>query len=387
MRASTPSRSPWRTGSAAAGPAVTAGAGQPVLRAQHLSKSYHSPVLRDLDLDVEQGQFVAIMGPSGSGKSTLLHCLSGMDRPDAGSVLLGGQEITSLSEKELAALRLTRFGFVFQQAHLLTTLCLLDNIVLPGFLAGLRPRPEVTARGEELMERMGIDELATSGVTEVSGGQLQRAGICRALINDPGIVFADEPTGALNSATALQILDLLGEIHASGTTLVMVTHDSQVAARADRVLVLVDGQITEALLLGRYDDLRGGLRGLGPVALTHRLGDCGRGGPLVLLVALAVPAASAAASSGLAHHVSSRKGAHRVCFRRTGRRPRCASQAGSRTSTGRARGPWCLNSATRRLPGANPATTRCSAVFAEACSRRPSGASALSRTSASRGWP
>ena len=107
------------------------------------------------------------------------------------------------------------------------------------------------------MERMGIAKLATSGVTEVSGGQLQRAGICRALINDPGIVFADEPTGALNSATALQILDLLGEIHASGTTLVMVTHDAQVAARADRVLVLVDGQITEDLPLGRYEETDG----------------------------------------------------------------------------------------------------------------------------------
>ena len=253
MRASTPPR----TGSAVAQSAVPAGDGQPALRARHLSKSYHSPVLRDLDLEVEQGQFIAIMGPSGSGKSTLLHCLSGMDRPDAGSVLLGGTDITSLNEKELAALRLTRFGFVFQQAHLMTTLCLLDNIVLPGFLAGLRPRPEVTARGKELMERMGIADLAASGVTEVSGGQLQRAGICRALINDPGIVFADEPTGALNSTTALQILDLLGEIHTSGTTLVMVTHDSQVAARADRVLVLVDGRITEDLLLGRYEEADG----------------------------------------------------------------------------------------------------------------------------------
>ena len=107
------------------------------------------------------------------------------------------------------------------------------------------------------MERMGIAELAASGVTEVSGGQLQRAGICRALINDPGIVLADEPTGALNSATALQILDLLGEIHASGTTLVMVTHDAQVAARADRVLVLVDGQIAEDLPLGRYEEADG----------------------------------------------------------------------------------------------------------------------------------
>ncbi|WP_314210745.1 ABC transporter ATP-binding protein [uncultured Actinomyces sp.] len=237
--------------STAAKPVAPPGS-QPVLRAQHLSKSYHSPVLRDLDVGIEPGQFVAIMGPSGSGKSTLLHCLSGMDRPSAGSVLLGDTEITTMSEKELAALRLTRFGFVFQQAHLMTTLCLLDNIVLPGFLAGLRPRPEITARGEELMESMGIADLAASGVTEVSGGQLQRAGICRALINDPGIVFADEPTGALNSTTALQILDLLGQVHASGTTLVMVTHDAQVAARADRVLVLVDGRIEEDLALGRY---------------------------------------------------------------------------------------------------------------------------------------
>ena len=237
--------------STAAKPVAPPGS-QPVLRAQHLSKSYHSPVLRDLDVGIELGQFVAIMGPSGSGKSTLLHCLSGMDRPSAGSVLLGDTGITTMSEKELAALRLTRFGFVFQQAHLMTTLCLLDNIVLPGFLAGLRPCPEITARGEELMESMGIADLAASGVTEVSGGQLQRAGICRALINDPGIVFADEPTGALNSTTALQILDLLGQVHASGTTLVMVTHDAQVAARADRVLVLVDGRIEEDLAPGRY---------------------------------------------------------------------------------------------------------------------------------------
>ncbi|ALC98819.1 ABC transporter ATP-binding protein [Actinomyces sp. oral taxon 414] len=249
MHTSTPSSTMTKSGSA-----------PPVLRARGLSKSYRSPVLDNLDLDIEQGQFVAIMGPSGSGKSTLLHCLSGMDRPSGGSVLLGDTEITSLSEKELAALRLTRFGFVFQQAHLMPTLCLLDNIVLPGYLAGLRPRPEITARGRRLMERMGISEQAASGVTEVSGGQLQRAGICRALINDPGIVFADEPTGALNSATALQILDLLGQVHASGTTLVMVTHDARVAARADRVLVLVDGCIAEDLALGEYEEARAAQR-------------------------------------------------------------------------------------------------------------------------------
>ena len=249
MRTPTPSSTMTRSGST-----------PPALRARGLSKSYRSPVLDNLDLDIEQGQFVAIMGPSGSGKSTLLHCLSGMDRPSGGSVLLGDTEITSLSEKELAALRLTRFGFVFQQAHLMPTLCLLDNIVLPGYLAGLRPRPEITARGRSLMERMGIADLADNGVTEVSGGQLQRAGICRALINDPGIVFADEPTGALNSATAQQILDLLGQVHASGTTLVMVTHDARVAARADRVLVLVDGSIAEDLALGEYEEARAAQR-------------------------------------------------------------------------------------------------------------------------------
>ena len=233
-------------------PAAPVDGAGPALRARGLSKSYDTPVLDGVDLDIEAGQFVAIMGPSGSGKSTLLHCLSGMDRPTSGSVLLERTDIAALDEKELAALRLSRFGFVFQQAHLLTTLCLLDNIVLPGYLAGLRPRPEVEARGRDLMERMGIAELAGSDVTEVSGGQLQRAGICRALINEPRIVFADEPTGALNSATAVQILDLLGEIHASGTTLIVVTHDAQVAARADRVLLLVDGAVVEDLTLGRY---------------------------------------------------------------------------------------------------------------------------------------
>ena len=229
---------------------------RPVLRARGLTKSYDAPVLENLDLDIEHSQFVAIMGPSGSGKSTLLHCLSGMDRPSGGSVLLGDTDLAALDERELSALRLSRFGFVFQQAHLLSTLCLLDNIVLPGFLASLRPRQEVEARGRKLMERMGISELAGNDITEVSGGQLQRAGICRALINEPGVVFADEPTGALNSATAAQILDLLGEIHASGTTLVVVTHDAQVAARADRVLLLVDGAVVEDLALGRYQEAR-----------------------------------------------------------------------------------------------------------------------------------
>lgn len=232
----------------------TNGGAAPALSARRLTKSYGAPVLEDLDLDIADGEFVAVMGPSGSGKSTLMHCLSGMDRPDSGRVVARGREITGLGEKELASLRLTEFGFVFQQAHLMATLNLLDNIVLPGFLAGLRPRDEVVGRGRALMEQMGIGECASSGVTEVSGGQLQRAGICRALINDPAVLFADEPTGALNHSAATSILDLFGRVHASGTTMVVVTHDARVAARADRVLVLVDGRIVEDLRLGPYEE-------------------------------------------------------------------------------------------------------------------------------------
>lgn len=231
-----------------------------VLLARGLTKTYQSPVLDNLDVDILTGQFVAIMGPSGSGKSTLMHCLSGMDHPTSGSVLFDDTDLATLNEQELAALRLSRFGFVFQQPHLLSTLNLLDNIILPGYLAGLRPRPEVIERGKELMRRMGIANLAESDITEVSGGQLQRAGICRALINDPGVVFADEPTGALNSKTAAQILDLMGEIHNAGTTLIVVTHDAQVAARADRVLLLVDGAIVEDLGLGKYQPEAGAKR-------------------------------------------------------------------------------------------------------------------------------
>lgn len=230
------------------------GGATPALSARRLNKYYGTPVLAGLDLDIADGEFVAIMGPSGSGKSTLMHCLSGMDRPDSGTVTVRGREITGLEEKELASLRLTEFGFVFQQAHLMATLNLLDNIVLPGFLAELRPRDEVVGRGRALMEEMGIGECASSGVTEVSGGQLQRAGICRALINDPAVLFADEPTGALNHSAATSILDLFGRVHASGATMVVVTHDARVAARADRVLVLVDGGIVEDLRLGPYEE-------------------------------------------------------------------------------------------------------------------------------------
>ena len=204
----------------------------PILEAIDITKDYDSRVLHGLNVAIEAGSFVAIMGPSGSGKTTFLHILSGLDRPTGGTVKADGEELTGMKEKDLAALRLRRLGFVFQNPHLLRTLCLLDNIALPGFLAGDKPREEIVARARGLMASMGISELESSDVAEVSGGQLQRASICRALINDPEI--------------------LIGEIRARGTTVVLVTHDPMVAVRADRVLVLVDGKITDDVALGRY---------------------------------------------------------------------------------------------------------------------------------------
>ncbi len=238
----------------------------PILEAIDITKDYDTRVLHGLNVAIEPGSFVAIMGPSGSGKTTFLHILSGLDRPTGGTVKIlsgldrptggtvkaSGEELTGMKEKDLAALRLRRLGFVFQNPHFLRPLCLLDNIALPGFLAGDEPREEIVARARGLMASMGISELESSDVAEVSGGQLQRASICRALINDPEIVIGDEPTGALNSASAAQVLDIMGEIRARGTTVVLVTHDPTVAVRADRVLVLVDGKITDDVALGRY---------------------------------------------------------------------------------------------------------------------------------------
>lgn len=205
-------------------------------------------VLRGVDIDIERGDFVAIMGPSGSGKSTLLYCLSGMDPVTDGTVTLhdgegDAVEVTALRQRELADLRLTRMGFVFQQVHLLRNLTILDNIVLPGFTASPDDREAVSARARELLDAVGIGELADREITQASGGQLQRAAIARALINSPDLVFGDEPTGALNASMAAEIMDLLVQVNREGRTVVLVTHDANVAARANRVVVLRDGVI------------------------------------------------------------------------------------------------------------------------------------------------
>ncbi|MDH3249395.1 MAG: ABC transporter ATP-binding protein [Acidimicrobiia bacterium] len=223
------------------------------LSAHDIHKSFgegdaQTKALRGVDLDIDRGDFVAIMGPSGSGKSTLLYCLSGMDHVTEGTVTLhdsgsGSVEITALHQRDLAALRLTRMGFVFQQVHLLRNLTVLDNVVLPGFTATPDDRGSVVTRAQELLNRVGIGELADREITQASGGQLQRAAIARALINSPDLVFGDEPTGALNAATAAEIMDLLTEVNRDGRTVVLVTHDPNVAARARRVVVLRDGVV------------------------------------------------------------------------------------------------------------------------------------------------
>lgn len=238
-----------------------------ILETQGLSKTYETgqgtkhPVLKDIHLQIRQGEFVAVMGPSGSGKSTLLYTISGMDKMTGGSVVFNGQEITNLSENELAALRLNRMGFIFQQMNLLKNLNIRDNIILSAYRAKTSSRRTINKRAAELMKRTGIAALADRDITQVSGGQLQRAAICRALINQPAILFGDEPTGALNSKAAGEIMEILADIHHSGTTILLVTHDAKVAAQAERVLYMLDGSIAAELRLGKYNSTKGDLKG------------------------------------------------------------------------------------------------------------------------------
>lgn len=228
-----------------------------LLRVRELTKTFFSTeppatVLNGIDLDVARGEFLAIMGASGSGKSTLLYAMSGMDRPTSGSVELDDREITSLDDAEISRVRLTQMGFVFQQAHFLQNLSVRDNILLPALKAAEKGDPAPVARVDALMERFGIAQIAGNGIGEVSGGQLQRASICRALANEPAILFADEPTGALNSSMTQDALDALTEAHRGGATLVMVTHDPVCGSRADRLVYVVDGRVVDSIEQGAW---------------------------------------------------------------------------------------------------------------------------------------
>ena len=229
-------------------------------------------VLHGVDLQVTEGEFLVIMGASGSGKSTLLYSISGMDRPTTGTVRLEGRDLTGLSDKEMSRVRLTRMGFVFQQAYFLSNLTIRDNVLLPALKADPRRADEAASRVDALLDRFGIGHVKQHGITEVSGGQLQRASICRALAGEPAIVFADEPTGALNSSMTTEVMDALSGVHAEGRTIVMVTHDPSCAARADRVVYLRDGRLVDSRSMDRWhpehatqreDNLLAWLRSLG----------------------------------------------------------------------------------------------------------------------------
>lgn len=217
-------------------------------------------VLDGVSLAIDEGDFVAVMGPSGSGKSTLMYALSGMDRVDGGKVVFDGQDLSTLTENELADLRRTKMGFVFQQPTLLKNLDLLDNIVLPAMRNGRKNGAHIAQKARTLMAKTGIDGLEGRQITQASGGQLQRVGICRALMNDPRIIFGDEPTGALNSKASGEIMDLLAEIHRAGTTILLVTHDVRVAAQSQRVLFMLDGKIAEEFVAETFDKSRDDLR-------------------------------------------------------------------------------------------------------------------------------
>lgn len=229
-----------------------------ILTARGLCKSYahngrQNHILSNVDLALYEGDFTVIMGSSGSGKSTLLYSLSGMDRVTSGQVLYENADLTTMKEKELAALRHGDFGFVFQQMHLVSNLSLFENIVVPGYLNKSVDAGTVRRRADELMKKMGIEVVKTHLPSQVSGGEQQRCAIARAVINTPKLLFADEPTGALNRRNTTEVLNLLTELNGEGQCILMVTHDMRAALRATRLLYLSDGKIAGELMLSPYE--------------------------------------------------------------------------------------------------------------------------------------
>lgn len=231
------------------------------LKIRDLCKTYiinkrQNNVLKNVNMEIKEGEMVAVMGPSGSGKSTLLYTVSGMDHITAGKVDFFGKDISSLSAGQMSDLRLDEMGFIFQQMYMLKNLSIYDNIVLPAYQSrngkGKEKRKEINDRAKELMHKLGISEIAEHDINEVSGGQLQRACICRSLINNPKMIFADEPTGALNQQNSKEVMKELNRINGEGTTVMLVTHDMKVAAKSDRVLYIEDGNIKGEYVLGKY---------------------------------------------------------------------------------------------------------------------------------------
>ena len=232
-----------------------------ILEVKDLCKTYivnkrQNNVLKNVNFTVSEGEMVAVMGPSGSGKSTLLYAVSGMDAITSGEALFCGKNIAKMGERELADLRLDEMGFIFQQMYMLKNLTVLDNIILPAVQSekNKETRRETVKRGEALMRKLGIIDIADNDINEVSGGQLQRACICRSMINNPKMIFADEPTGALNRTSSDEVMEELAKLNNDGTTIMLVTHDVKVAAKCTRVMYIVDGNIKGEYNLDKYED-------------------------------------------------------------------------------------------------------------------------------------
>ena len=228
-----------------------------IIEAKNLKKSFRTgdteqTIFENLDLNLYKGDFTIIMGSSGAGKSTLMYSLSGMDRPTAGEVIFNGKTITSLNDDKLAVFRRRNCGFVFQQIYLLDKMSLMDNVLTASALCD-ESKKEVIKRAGELFDMVNIPQVTRKKFpSQVSGGEAQRAGIVRAVINKPEALFADEPTGALNSGNSMAVLDVFTKLHNEGQSIVMVTHDKKTALRGNRVLYVRDGKIFGECDLGRY---------------------------------------------------------------------------------------------------------------------------------------
>lgn len=220
-----------------------------ILKLEHIYKDYIQgkmtvPVLKDVSLHVEEGEYVAIMGPSGSGKSTLMNIVGCLDRPTSGSYELAGEDVLSLNENKLADVRLNSIGFVFQNFQLLPRMSALDNVALPLVYAGVRKKVR-RERAREALVRVGLEDRISFHPSQLSGGQKQRVAIARAMVNKPKILLADEPTGALDSKSSAQVMELFSKLNEEGVTVVMITHDPGIANHAKRVVDIFDGEISE----------------------------------------------------------------------------------------------------------------------------------------------
>lgn len=227
-----------------------------LLTAKEIVKTYpgaQEPVLNHINVEIYDGDFTVIMGPSGAGKSTLLYALSGMDTISSGQVLYKGKELGTLSEKKMAKLRASEFGFVFQQTHLVSNLTLFENVAVAGFLEKGKSEQDVRNRAEELLKQMNVEKAKNRLPSEASGGEAQRAAMARAMINQPGLLFADEPTGALNRKHSEEVLELLTALNRDGQSILMVTHDVKAAIRGTRILYLEDGKILDEMPLPSFD--------------------------------------------------------------------------------------------------------------------------------------